>query len=172
MSAVASQITGVSIVYSTVQVVQAEIVENIKAPRHWPLCAEFYRWPVNSPRTKGPRRGKVSIRWRHHDINVCDFVRLPCASNTQIIARLVVTVYRIRMAAFIGTWTRLTTRPAVKQSRRRNYRMGGSFISQFVNITAPFGYAGEPILERNVLLLHVVTPHRVQIQTKCLYRLF
>ena len=38
MSAIASQITGVSIVYSTVQ---AQIKENIKAPRYMPLCGEF-----------------------------------------------------------------------------------------------------------------------------------
>ena len=32
--------------------IQAEIKENIKAPRHWPLCGEFTgdRW---NPRTKG-----------------------------------------------------------------------------------------------------------------------
>ena len=44
MSAVASQITSISIVCSTVK-------ENIKAPRHWPLCGEFTddRW---IPRTK------------------------------------------------------------------------------------------------------------------------
>ena len=35
----ASQITGVLIVYSTF--VQAQIKENIKAPRHWPLWGEF-----------------------------------------------------------------------------------------------------------------------------------
>ena len=36
MSAMASQITSVSIVYST-GFFQAQIKENIKAPRHWPL---------------------------------------------------------------------------------------------------------------------------------------
>ena len=37
--------------------VQAEIKENIKAPRHWPLWEEFTsdRW---IPRTKGQQRGK------------------------------------------------------------------------------------------------------------------
>ena len=41
MGAMASQITGVPIIYSTVQ-----IKENIKALRHWPLCGEFTgdRW--------------------------------------------------------------------------------------------------------------------------------
>ena len=47
---VASQITGVSIVYLTVSPVQ--IKENIEAPRHWPLWGEFTgdRW---IPHTKG-----------------------------------------------------------------------------------------------------------------------
>ena len=38
LSAMASQITGVSIVCLTV--VQAQITENLKAPRHWPLWGE------------------------------------------------------------------------------------------------------------------------------------
>ena len=29
--------------------IQAQIKENIKAPRHWPLCGEYHRSPVNSP---------------------------------------------------------------------------------------------------------------------------
>ena len=40
MGAMAFQITGVSIVYSTV-FFQAQIQENIKAPRHWLLWGEF-----------------------------------------------------------------------------------------------------------------------------------
>ena len=47
MGAIASQITSLAVVYSTVY--SAQIKENIKAPRHWPLCGEFYRRPVNSP---------------------------------------------------------------------------------------------------------------------------
>ena len=44
MGAIASQITSLNIVYSTVYLMQ--IKENIKAPRHWPLCGEFTgdRW--------------------------------------------------------------------------------------------------------------------------------
>ena len=51
MSVMVSQITGVSIVYSTV-FFQTQIKESIKAPRHWPLWGEFIgdRW---IPRTKG-----------------------------------------------------------------------------------------------------------------------
>ena len=42
--------------------IQVQIIENIKAPRHWPLCREFTGdWWI--PRTKGQQRGK----WRHHN---------------------------------------------------------------------------------------------------------
>ena len=44
--------------------IQAQIKENIKAPRHWPLCGEFTvdRW---IPRTNAINAEIVSIRWRH-----------------------------------------------------------------------------------------------------------
>ena len=50
MCTMASQITSLKIGYITV--CQAQIKENIKAPRHWPLCGEFTgdRW---IPRTNG-----------------------------------------------------------------------------------------------------------------------
>ena len=57
MSAVASLITSFTIVYSTV-LYKAQIKENIKAPRHWPLWGEFTddRW---IPRIKGPVTRKM-----------------------------------------------------------------------------------------------------------------
>ena len=63
MAANASQITSLAIVYSIV--IRALIKENIKAPRHWPLCGEFTgdRW---IPRTKASDAENVSIWWRHH----------------------------------------------------------------------------------------------------------
>ena len=50
MGAMASQIT--SLTLFTQPVIQAQIKENIKAPRHWPLCGELIgeRW---IPRTNG-----------------------------------------------------------------------------------------------------------------------
>ena len=39
MGAMVPQLTGVSIVYSNF--VQAQIKENFKAPRHWPVSVEF-----------------------------------------------------------------------------------------------------------------------------------
>ena len=51
-SAMASQITSLTIFF-TQSLILAQIKENIKAPRHWPLCGELtgdrYRW---IPRTK------------------------------------------------------------------------------------------------------------------------
>ena len=38
--------------------IQAQINENIIALRHWPLCGEIHRWPVNSPH-KWPVTRKV-----------------------------------------------------------------------------------------------------------------
>ena len=54
--AIASQITSLTIVYSSVYSV-ADKKKNIKFPRHWPLCREFTgdRW---IPRINGQLRGK------------------------------------------------------------------------------------------------------------------
>ena len=62
MGAMASQITNLTIVYSTF--IQAQIKENIKAPRDWPLR----RWPVASefPSQMASKADNVSIWWRHH----------------------------------------------------------------------------------------------------------
>ena len=63
MGAMASQITSLTIVYSSVY--SGADQRNIKALRHLPLCGEFtgHRWIF---RTKGQKRGNVSIWWRHH----------------------------------------------------------------------------------------------------------
>ena len=55
MGAIASQITSLTIVYSTVYSDADQ--RNIKAPRYWPLCGEFTgdQW---IPRTNGQSRGK------------------------------------------------------------------------------------------------------------------
>ena len=54
MGEMASQITSLAIVYSTVD--SGTDQRNIKAPRHWPLCGEVTgdRW---IPRTNGQQRG-------------------------------------------------------------------------------------------------------------------
>ena len=64
MSAMASQKTSLTIVYSTV--IQAQIKENIKAPRHWPLCGEF-TGTGEFPAQRASDAENASIWWRHHD---------------------------------------------------------------------------------------------------------
>ena len=63
MGAMASQINSLAMVYSCKQ---AQFKENIKAPRHWPLCGEFTggRW---IPAQMASNADYVSISWRHHD---------------------------------------------------------------------------------------------------------
>ena len=62
MSAMASQIIGLSIVYSTVR---AQIKENIEAPRHWPLWGESIAdlW-IPLQRVIENERYNVDIPWR------------------------------------------------------------------------------------------------------------
>ena len=59
MSAMASQMIGISIVYST-PFVRAQIKENINALHHWPswVVRGIRRWPVNSPH-EGPVTRKM-----------------------------------------------------------------------------------------------------------------
>ena len=47
--------------------IQARIKQNIKAPRHWPLCGEF---TITGEFTTqmASNAENVSIWWRHHDI--------------------------------------------------------------------------------------------------------
>ena len=70
MSTMASQITGVLFCLT---LVQAQITENIRAPRHWPLCGIS---PVTGefPAQKASNAGNVSIWWRHHGTSqISDF---------------------------------------------------------------------------------------------------
>ena len=46
--------------------IQVQIKENIKAPRHWPLCGEF-TMAGEYPSQRASNAGNVSIWWRHHD---------------------------------------------------------------------------------------------------------
>ena len=61
MGVIASQITSLTIVYSTV--IQAEIKENIKALHHWPLWGQF---TDEFPAQMASNAENVSIWWRHH----------------------------------------------------------------------------------------------------------
>ena len=43
--------------------IQTQIKENIKAPRHWPLCGEF---TGEFPTQRASNAEIVTIWWRHH----------------------------------------------------------------------------------------------------------
>ena len=45
--------------------IRAQIKENIKAPRHWPLCGEF-TGPGDFPAQRASNAENVSVWWRHH----------------------------------------------------------------------------------------------------------
>ena len=50
--------------------IQTQIKENIKAPRHWPLCGEF-TGTGEFPAQRASYAENVSIWWRHHDPAAC-----------------------------------------------------------------------------------------------------
>ena len=64
MIMMASQITSLTVVYLTVY--SAQIKENTKAPRHWPLCREF-TGTGEFPAQRASYAENVSIWWRHHE---------------------------------------------------------------------------------------------------------
>ena len=63
MATMASQITSLAVVYSTVYSDADQ--RNIKAPRHWPLCREF-TGIGEFPAQRASYAENVSIWWRHH----------------------------------------------------------------------------------------------------------
>ena len=104
ISAMASQITGVWIVCQSF--VQAQIEENIKAPRHCPLWGEFTS-EGNSPVTgefstqRASKAENSSIWWRHHvfdDCTLCVYVWWSISLCTFVI------VVPCRKSLFIGTF--------------------------------------------------------------------
>ena len=83
MGALASQITGVPIVYSTSTVCSGTDQRNIKALRHWPLWGEF---PVDRevPVQRASDAENVSIWWRHH----VEFRKKCCCKKAEVCAFL------------------------------------------------------------------------------------
>ena len=49
--------------------IQAQIKENMKAPRHWPLCGEF---TGEFSAQMASNAENVSIIWRHHVLTIYD----------------------------------------------------------------------------------------------------
>ena len=68
MGAMAFQFTSLTmIVYQSF--IQGEIKENIKAPRHWPLCGEF-TGTGEFPAQMASYAENVYLWWRHHELGV------------------------------------------------------------------------------------------------------
>ena len=65
MTTNASQITSLMVV--TQPFIQTQIKENIKAPRHWPLCGEF-TGTGEFPAQRASYAENVSKWWRHHEL--------------------------------------------------------------------------------------------------------
>ena len=65
MSAMASQITSLAIVYSTVYSMRRS--RKTSKLRVTGLCAGIHRSPVNSPQKRASNAENVSTWWRHHD---------------------------------------------------------------------------------------------------------
>ena len=84
--------------------IQAQIKENIKAPRHWPLCEEF-TGAGEFPAQMASNAENVSIWWRHHRMRILtgqpeqtmeilmisdDMVLIWFRSNAQMFPKLVI----------------------------------------------------------------------------------
>ena len=81
----------------TQRFIQAQINEDMKAPRHWPLCVEFTgdRW---IPRTNGQWRGKcfhlmtsscgivIKTSW---DFTIIPYIISPCTNHISKVCRLI-----------------------------------------------------------------------------------
>ena len=65
MSTMASQITSLAVVYSTVY--SDADKRNIITPRHWPLCGDF-TGTGKFPAQRASYAENVSIWWRHHEV--------------------------------------------------------------------------------------------------------
>ena len=71
MGGMASQITSLTIVFAQ-PFIRAQIKENIKALRHWPMCGES-PGTGEFPAQMASNAETVSIWWRHHIKQVIAF---------------------------------------------------------------------------------------------------
>ena len=68
--------------------IQAQMKENIKAPRHWPMCVEFTGgWWI--PAQMASYAENVSIWWRHNAIRYLETNRI---SKSNMIAHIYASV--------------------------------------------------------------------------------
>ena len=66
----------------TATFIQAQIKENVKAPRHWSFVRGIHRWPVNSPH-KGPVTRKM---FPFDDVIMCQSESFQCSQGHQFIS--------------------------------------------------------------------------------------
>ena len=73
--------------------IRVQIKENIKAPRHWPLCGEF-TGTGEFPAQRASNAENVSIWWRHHEeytlqlITPGDVCMISTMTNDLVLGRL------------------------------------------------------------------------------------
>ena len=67
--------------------IQAQIKENTKAPRHWPLCGEF-TGDRRIPAQMASIAENVSIGRHHHDLQHCSFEYIGVTIRLQIIPQV------------------------------------------------------------------------------------
>ena len=109
MSALASQMTPASWVF-TPPFIQAQMKENVKAvPCHWPMWGEFTsdRW---NPRTKGQQRGKC-------------FHLMTSSWFRRWVAFEIVSIMRCEKKTDRLRWMHVITTTTKKQNFERNYSM-------------------------------------------------
>ena len=71
--------------FFTQSFIQAQIKENIKGPRHWPLCGEFIG-TGEFPAQSASNAENGSIWWRHHVLHISQYITLEqkCAHSCSI----------------------------------------------------------------------------------------
>ena len=92
--------------------IQTQIKENIKAPRHWPLCGEFTGTGELPAQRASYAEIVWSIWWRHHEQNRFhgqgpELLR-DSQVNTHVIQQEVSNMSSNWLAAWILTWTFLS----------------------------------------------------------------
>ena len=99
----ASQITSLTKMF-TQPFIQVQIKENIKAPRHWPLCGNS---PVAGefPAQMASDAENVSIWWRYHEYTSCDAGQFQLQMSSVILTQneiYKIFVYKIFTYIFIS----------------------------------------------------------------------
>ena len=99
MKAMASQITSLTIVYSSVYL--AQIKENINAPRHWAFVRGIHRWPVNSPH-RGPVTRKMLP---FYDVIMTGLVKLILIDMGNVDLYQILTKHRVCRVCIFMKWS-------------------------------------------------------------------